>query len=87
MDTYEMTEALKQKLENANSMDELVKAFHEEGIPVTAELLKKVADGASDDDLSEEDLDAVAGGRWISIMMFVFRHGVYIGRLVKKYIS
>lgn len=79
MSNYELTEDLKQKLETAKSLDEVVLIFDEAGIPIAREELEKIANYSHSDVLGEEDLDSVSGG---GIGGFLQRHVVYIARLV-----
>lgn len=61
MEDMELTEALKTKLEKAETLDDVVKACAEEGIEVTREQLE-AAEVAKESELNEDDLDAVSGG-------------------------
>ena len=64
MAQYEASEALKEKLGKAESMEEVVRAFSEEGIEVSAEQLEAMLNEATsaDGEISEEALDHVSGG-------------------------
>lgn len=59
MENFELSEALKGKLENAESVEEVIRACAEEGIEITAEDLAGAAVGA---ELDENALDNVSGG-------------------------
>lgn len=61
METYELSEELRKKLEEADSLEEVVSIFNEAGIPVTKEQLERMG-SAENEDLDECDLDAVSGG-------------------------
>lgn len=61
MENIEITDALKAKIENAETLDDVVKACAEEGIEVTKEQLETAAD-SMDDELNADDLDNVNGG-------------------------
>lgn len=58
---FEISDQLKQKLEMATNLDEVVQFCREEGIEITIEQLKAFAqeDGA---ELGEDALDNVSGG-------------------------
>ena len=64
MAQYEASEALKEKLGKAESMEDVVRAFSEEGIEVSAEQLEAMLNEATsaDGEISEEVLDHVSGG-------------------------
>ena len=62
MVNFELTEELKEKLENAGSVDELVQIVNEAGVPITKEQLEQMAIGSGEEELNEDDLEAVAGG-------------------------
>lgn len=62
MVNFELTEELKEKLENAGSVDELVQIVNEAGVPITKEQLEQMAVGSGEEELNEDDLEAVAGG-------------------------
>lgn len=65
MDEKIMSEALEAKLEAAQTMEDVIKAFAEEGIEVTREQLEEALrqyQASESGELSEETLDAVAGG-------------------------
>lgn len=56
-------EAFKAKLEAANDLDEMAAVFQAEGINVTGADMETIAANIqSADELTEENLDAVAGG-------------------------
>lgn len=59
MENFELSESLKEKLENAESVEDVIRACAEEGIEITAEDLAGVAVGA---ELDENALDNVSGG-------------------------
>lgn len=74
MDEKTMSEALEAKLTAAQTMEDVIKAFAEEGIEVTRkqleEALRQYQAGESGE-LGEDALDAVAGGaklRWPDIL-------------------
>lgn len=58
-------EAANEKLENANNLDEVVAILGEYGVEVTVAELQEVISKSSDDELSVESLDMVAGGNWL----------------------
>ena len=64
MAQYEASEALKEKLGKAESMEDVVRAFSEEGIEVSAEQLEAMLNEATsaDGEISEEALNHVSGG-------------------------
>jgi predicted ribosomally synthesized peptide with nif11-like leader len=62
MVNFELTEELKEKLENAGSLDEMVQIVNEAGVSFTKEQLEQMLAGAEAGELNEDDLDAVAGG-------------------------
>lgn len=64
MAQYEASEALKEKLGKAESMEDVVRAFSGEGIEVSAEQLEAMLNEATsaDGEISEEVLDHVSGG-------------------------
>lgn len=56
-------EAFKAKLEAANDLDEMAAYFQAEGIDITGADMETIAANIQgDDELTEEKLDAVAGG-------------------------
>ena len=59
--SYEISDSLKEKLDNAETMDDVVSVCAEEGIEVTKEQLEAAA-ASFDDELNEDDLDNVNGG-------------------------
>lgn len=59
--SYEISDSLKEKLDNAETMDDVVSVCAEEGIEVTKEQLEAAA-ASIDDELNEDDLDNVNGG-------------------------
>lgn len=64
MAQHEASEALKEKLGKAESMEDVVRAFSEEGIEVSAEQLEAMLNQvtSADGEISEEALDHVSGG-------------------------
>lgn len=60
MDQIVISDSLKEKLDAAETMDEVVRVCDEEGIEVTKEQLEAAA--AMDGELTEGDLDSVNGG-------------------------
>ena len=65
MDEKNISEALEAKLEAAQTTEDVVKAFAEEGIEVTREQLEEALrqyQASESGELSAETLDAVAGG-------------------------
>ena len=58
---FEISDSLKAKLDNAETMDDVVRVCAEEGIEVTKEQLEAAA-ASMDDELNEDDLDNVNGG-------------------------
>lgn len=84
MAIYELTEALKEKLEKAQTLEEMVLAFNEEGIEITKEQLEEIKTKDVSEVLDEDDLDSVTGGSRVGVIMFIVRHGIYIKRLVDK---
>ena len=74
MDEKTMSEALEAKLTAAQTMEDVIKAFAEENIEVTREQLEETLrqyQASESGELSEETLDAVAGGtilRWPTIL-------------------
>lgn len=57
----ELSETLKAKLADAETLEDVAKICAEEGVEVTLEQLK-AAEATHKDELNEEDLDNVAGG-------------------------
>ena len=96
--TVQNTAALQEALVNAKDMDEMIAAFAQQGIEVTAEQLEQAAKATLEelgDELAESELDGVAGGfgRWISYAAdCVGRAAInglntflnYIGSFIKK---
>lgn len=69
MDEKTMSEALEAKLTAAQTMEDVIKAFAEEGIEVTREQLEEALrqyQAGENGELGEDALDAVAGGRGIN---------------------
>ena len=69
--TVQNSAALQEALVNAKDMDEMIAAFADQGIEVTAEQLEQAAKATLEelgDELGESDLDGVAGGfgKWIN---------------------
>ena len=56
---------LKEKIENAQSLAEVVEIFREKGIEVTEEQLEQALHTEAADEFSEAELQEVAGGRRI----------------------
>lgn len=61
MESFEISETLKAKLDQAESLEEIAKICAEEGLEVTAEELKELM-AMQTSELNPEDLDNVAGG-------------------------
>ena len=61
MEQFEISDLLKEKLEKAETLDEVVLACNEEAIEITKEDLE-AADAATSGQLTENDLDNVTGG-------------------------
>ena len=59
-------EAANEKLENANGIEEVAAILNEYGVEVTAAELQEIVTKASGEELTEENLDMVAGGGWLS---------------------
>lgn len=57
-----MSEALKAKLEAAQTMEDVIQVCAEEGIEVTREQLEAPVPSGPDGELSEDALDNVSGG-------------------------
>ncbi|MCI6956988.1 MAG: hypothetical protein SPI15_01970 [Candidatus Faecousia sp.] len=57
-----ISEALEERLRNAATPEEAVRACAEAGIPITAEQLKPPVPSGPDGELSEAALDNVSGG-------------------------
>ena len=62
MENFEISEALKAKLERAHSLEEIAMICAEEGLEVTAQELKELM-AQQTGELELDDLDNVAGGR------------------------
>ena len=62
MSQFEVSEALKEKLDKAETLDEVLLACNEEGVEITKGDLEAAADAATSDQLTESDLENVAGG-------------------------
>lgn len=62
MDEKIISEALEAKLEAAQTTEDVIKAFAEEGIEVTREQLEAPVPSGPDGELSEDALDNVSGG-------------------------
>lgn len=78
----ENRERLEQKLKNAGSLDEVVKACAEEGITVTKEQLEASLSSDPEGELSAEALDNVSGGGildWIRRFIRYSRASNYSG--------
>lgn len=74
MDEKIMSEALEAKLTAAQTMEDVIKAFAEEGIEVTREQLEEALrqyQAGENGELGEDALDAVAGG--ISLQQWLQR--------------
>lgn len=61
MEQFNIPDSLKEKIENAETLEEVAKLCSEAGYEVTMEDLKAV-EAADNSELSEDDLDNVAGG-------------------------
>lgn len=60
-------EKLEQELTQANSIEEVREILKNNGVEMSAEELMKLAqEQAPQGELSEDNLDAVAGGNWIT---------------------
>ncbi len=62
-----VSDEFEEKMDSVNSMEDILAALKDEGVEVTEEELRAFFDSANgsesdDDSLSEEDLEAVAGG-------------------------
>lgn len=78
----EISHALQEKLEKAESLDEIIQACAEEGITVTKEQLEASLPSDPEGELSAEALDNVSGGGlfdWIRKILSTIPHGP-IGR-------
>ena len=66
--TVQNSAALQEALVNAKDMDEMIAAFADQGIEVTAEQLEQAAKATLEELGGESDLDGVAGGfgKWIN---------------------
>ena len=62
MEQFEVSEALKEKLDKAETLDEVLLACNEEGVEITKGDLEAAADAATSGQLTESDLENVAGG-------------------------
>ena len=62
MSQFEVSEALKEKLDKAETLDEVLLACNEEGVEITKEDLEAAAGAATSAQLTESDLDNVTGG-------------------------
>jgi predicted ribosomally synthesized peptide with nif11-like leader len=62
MNHVEANTSLQEKLEPINSPEELIRLARQEGYEFTTEEIKSVTSSAQPEELSEEQLDAVAGG-------------------------
>lgn len=62
MDEKTMSEALEAKLAAAQTMEDVIRAFTEEGIEVTREQLEAPVPSGRDGELGEDALDNVSGG-------------------------
>ena len=74
MDEKTMSEALEAKLTAAQTMEDVIKAFAEEGIEVTRKQLEEALrqyQAGENGELGEDALDAVAGG--ISLQQWLQR--------------
>ena len=73
-------EAITKALTEAQSVDEMVAAFTDQGIDITAEELKQVMKDVlaeeSGEELSEDDLEGVSGGSAYSCALFFARFNV-----------
>ncbi len=83
MANYELTEALKEKLDKANSLEEMMQALNEEGIEMTMDQLVGICEGNTDGELGEDDLDAVAGG----VSNITRKIIIYIAQIGRKHIK
>ena len=63
-----MNKELEEKINKAESLDDVVNACAEHGFHVTKEQLEKAIEMAEKEDLSEEDLDDVSGGFFFTIV-------------------
>lgn len=58
---FELTAELKEKVDKAENLDEVIAILNAEGVEITKEQLE-AAVAAENDELSEDDLDNVSGG-------------------------
>ena len=58
-------EAANEKLEQAAGIEEVAAILNEYGVELTAEELQEIVAKASGEELTEENLDMVAGGGWL----------------------
>ena len=68
---------------NAKDINEIIALFKEKGIDVTEEQLLKVADQVGEDELSESDMENVAGGLVVGAAL-AFGVGWAIGKAIRK---
>lgn len=75
MEEMIISSALEEKLENAESLEEVVRLCAEEGIAVTKEELEASLDSDSEDEgeLNAEQLDNVSGGIRLSRIRRIIR--------------
>jgi len=61
MEQFNISDSLKEKIAQAETLEEVAKICNESGIEVTAEELKAV-EASENSELNEDELDNVAGG-------------------------
>ena len=76
------------KIENAKDIDEVIALFREKGIDVTEEQLLKVAETVKDGELSESEMENVAGGFVDPVSAaLAFGVGWAIGKAIRKVVK
>lgn len=73
MEEMIISSALEEKLENAESLEEVVRLCAEEGIAVTKEELEAALDSEDEGELNAEQLDNVSGGIRLSRIRRIIR--------------
>ena len=80
-------EEFEEAIEKANTVEEVIDLYKSQGIDVTEDELKKIVGSDEGEELTEEDLDNVAGGALILRLRIycTYRIVVRIRRIVRRF--
>lgn len=80
-------EEIAAKLTSTENLDEILSILAAHGLELTTdefgEITKAIAEGNADGELNENDLEDVAGGGWIAVVLKVAYYGYKIYKAIK----